>query len=442
MEKMRDEMHEKFEPVYQEIVRGYRLAQQENMTQYFEKSVRYIPSTPQNSNRKGTTSSGIAGYGIGLITGATIPLFEQCISAGFDKSLPYFDLWQRTLPYPALLNILGKGAEAVFQIRTNDDGSLTIINYVGEDTQLVIPASIGGKAVTVIGENAFEKKQLTSVVIPGSVKYIGTAAFSENQLTSVVIPGSVTTIGNAAFYGNQLTSVVIPGSVTNIENDTFLRNRLTSVTIGNGATSIGERVFAYNQLTSVEIPGSVTIIKDSAFAGNQLTEVVIPDSVTTIEKNAFSGQNIFTITIGANVNLGEKAWDSEFDSYYNNHGKKAGKYVPQDLDFGRWTRHEAVWQGKGKQKKGTGNRWMAIVALLGLVPLIGGFVVGHWFIGILAGIAASFVGVFEFAARGWCVLALALIGGSIALGIQVGHPVIAGIIGVIAGLVVSVKGAA
>jgi hypothetical protein len=61
--------------------------------------------------------------------------------------------------------------------------------------------------------------------------------------------------------------------------------------------------------------------------------------------------------------------------------------------------------------------------------------VGHWFIGILVGIATTFVGIFAFAARGWGVLALALIGSGIALGIYVGHPFILGIIGGIAGLV-------
>jgi hypothetical protein len=77
---------------------------------------------------------------------------------------------------------------------------------------------------------------------------------------------------------------------------------------------------------------------------------------------------------------------------------------------------------------------MAIGASLGLVPLIGGFVVGHWFIGILVGLAAAFVGAFAFQVRLWGILVLALIGGGIVLGIQVGHPVILGIVGVIAGL--------
>jgi hypothetical protein len=386
--------------------------------------------------------------------------------------------------------------EAVFQTETNDDGGVTIMKYTGEDTQVVIPASINGKPVTAIGERVFEQKHLTSVVIPdcvksignfafyrnwlkdvvigngvtiigdsafdenqlksvvipSSVKTIGNRAFAINWLTSVVIPDGVTTIGNQAFSGNQLTNVVIPGSVKTIESGMFAANQLTSVTIPGSVKTIRDNAFSMNQLTSivipdsvtiigygafrgnpltsVTIPGSVKIIGDCAFFCNQLTSVVIPDSVTTIGSLAFEGdgQNILTITIGANVNLGEWGYvdgmETHFESFYNGQGKKAGKYV---LENGKY------YNAEEKRKN---DRWITIGALLGLVPLVGGFVVGHWFIGIIIGIVTAFVGAFAFVARGWGILALALIGGGIALGIHLGHPFIAGIIGVIAGFVV------
>ena len=39
---------------------------------------------------------------------------------------------------------------------------------------------------------------------------IGETAFYKNEITSVVIPDSVTTIGEDAFSYNRLTSVVVP----------------------------------------------------------------------------------------------------------------------------------------------------------------------------------------------------------------------------------------
>ena len=74
---------------------------------------------------------------------------------------------------------------------------------------VVIPADIGGKPVTSIGDGAFYNKSLTGLVIPGSVKSIGDNAFYVNELTSVVIPGSVKTIGDGAFTDNPLNSLEI-----------------------------------------------------------------------------------------------------------------------------------------------------------------------------------------------------------------------------------------
>jgi tetratricopeptide (TPR) repeat protein len=465
IEKMRDELYGEAAPVYKEITEGYELAKQEGLTHYFEKTVQITQDVPVNFDRSGITSSGVAGYGIELINNATIPLFEQCISAGLEKSLPYLDMRVRIPPYPVLLNVLRRGM-AIFQTKANDYGGVTIMEYGGEDTQVVIPRSIGGNPVTAIGERAFEQKQLTSIVIPSSVTIIEDHAFSDNQLTNAVIPDSVKNVGNFAFYRNQLKDVTIGSGVTNIGKIAFGENQLTSVAIPNSVTTIGGGAFGQNQLTNVVIPDGVTTIRDYTFSGNHLTNVVIPDSVTTIEDSAFSynqlmgvvipnsvktiGDNAFSynqlkdVTIGENVSIGDWGSDgsgleikTKFDSSYNKIGKKAGKYLFSETT-GNWYNVEEreKLDRESKRKSRRDNRWITIGILLGLVPLVGGFVVGHWFIGILIGIATAVVGAIAFLARGWGILALALIGGGIRLGIHLGHPFIGGIIAVIAGLVV------
>ena len=149
------------------------------------------------------------------------------------------------------------------------EGGISITGYSIEGgLDVVIPSNINGKQVVAIATEAFQNKQLTSVIIPNSVTNIYVHAFSSNQLTSVTIPTSVTSIGHSAFYGNKLTSVTIPNSVTSIGDYAFQSNQLTSITIPSSVTSIGDYAFKSNQLTSVTIPSSVTSIGKWAFLKN------------------------------------------------------------------------------------------------------------------------------------------------------------------------------
>ena len=66
-----------------------------------------------------------------------------------------------------------------YQYKVNDNDEITITNYTGSDTELIIPDTIEGKKVTAIGEKAFYlSKSIVSVTIPDSIKEIGARAFS------------------------------------------------------------------------------------------------------------------------------------------------------------------------------------------------------------------------------------------------------------------------
>ena len=165
---------------------------------------------------------------------------------------------------------------------------------------LDIPSTIGGVAVNVIGDSAFEHKDLTNVTIPGSVTNIGNGAFRDNKISTLDL-GSVTNIGESAFYDNELTNVVIPSTVSVISNHVFQNNQLSSVTIPSSVTTIGDSAFSENQLTSVTIPSSVTTIGDYAFMTNQLTNITIPNSVTSIGIYAFNDNHLSEINIPNSV---------------------------------------------------------------------------------------------------------------------------------------------
>ena len=103
--------------------------------------------------------------------------------------------------------------------------------------------------------------------------------YDESQKMDIVIPETINgkkvlVIGNNAFENTHTVSVVIPDSVTVIENNAFFYCELKSVTIGKSVTSIGDNAFMGNKLTSVVIPDSVTIIEDGAFENNPLEEII------------------------------------------------------------------------------------------------------------------------------------------------------------------------
>ncbi|MGM9832747.1 MAG: leucine-rich repeat domain-containing protein [Candidatus Limisoma sp.] len=199
----------------------------------------------------------------------------------------------------------------------NPDGETVSVTYKGFDIDsysgdVVIPSKVpyNGKTYTVteIGEQAFERNSLNSVIIPNSVTKICERAFCDcNDLTLVIIPESVTMIGNFAFCDcRDLPSITIPNSVNVINVGTFSGCfKLKHVTLGNSVTEIMYNAFhVCPALTDIVIPDSVIKIGLQAFINcESLTSIVIPDSVTEIDDYAFyacSGLN--TVTIGKSVN--------------------------------------------------------------------------------------------------------------------------------------------
>ena len=183
-----------------------------------------------------------------------------------------------------------------FRYYCDDDGNVLISKYVGDAENVVIPAEINGKKVTVISCGAFGWwcNNLTGVTIPDGVTEIRHGAFEDcRNLTDVKLPNSVTKIGDYAFnYYTSLTSITIPDSVIKIGKAAFWNcSGLTDVTIPNSVKVIGDYAFSdCENLKSVTIPNSVKEIGEGVFWNDTgLTTITIPNSVTIIGFGAFNG---------------------------------------------------------------------------------------------------------------------------------------------------------
>lgn len=151
-----------------------------------------------------------------------------------------------------------------------------------------------GSSLTSISDNAFVNTGLSRVVIPDNVTTIGHFAFANNNnLTEVVFGNGLTNVGRGIFSGTSLTSVVIPSSMATVFPGLFSGiESLTEVTLNHGITKIGAGAFSGTGLTSIIIPDSITTIEGGAFRNTYLTDIVIPDSVTTVGDGAFAGTNL------------------------------------------------------------------------------------------------------------------------------------------------------
>jgi len=193
------------------------------------------------------------------------------------------------------------------------DGKVkALINYIGNETKLTIPAGI-----TEINGYAFSYcESLKSITVPDSVTSIGDGAFNWcESLESITIPDGVKSIGNHAFAGcSALESITIPDSVLNIGDSAFEGcTALESITIPDSVLSIGYSAFEEcTALKSITIPGSVLSIGQRTFAGcSGLESAIIADGVTSIGDDTF-----LNCTNLVNVSLPDSLTSIGSDTFY------------------------------------------------------------------------------------------------------------------------------
>ncbi|QNK60334.1 leucine-rich repeat protein [Paenibacillus sp. PAMC21692] len=192
-------------------------------------------------------------------------------------------------------------------------GTITIVKYLGTDTDVNIPEQIQGKDVTAIADQAFMGLKLDKVTIPGTVTTIGMGAFMGCELDAVILNEGLIEIGLMAFAGNEMENVDIPGTVTTIAEGAFSQGSLKTVTLREGLKTIKDKAFWDNEIRSVHIPEGVEVIGEEAFIDNKLEEATLPGTIISIGKKAFIGEdgknNIRTLTLQAGLSsIGESAF--------------------------------------------------------------------------------------------------------------------------------------
>lgn len=190
--------------------------------------------------------------------------------------------------------ILKGGVAIVGRQSTSLSGDIVIpenVTYAGAQfpvTSFIQPKDLtcyNGNSISIVN-GAFQNTQITSIVIPASIKTIAAGAFYGcRQLKKVDLPEGLTQIGAAAFAGcYNLETIYIPSTVTDIASYTEYGYR--SYTFG-GCRS----------LVNVTIPKGVKTLATGCFKGSGIINLTIPSSVTTLEANSLDAASLKTLKL-------------------------------------------------------------------------------------------------------------------------------------------------
>lgn len=123
---------------------------------------------------------------------------------------------------------------SLYQYRLEEDGAV-ITSYLGEESNVIVPAELDGHPVIGIGTNAFSSRySVERVVLPEGLIYLEHTAFRFcPTLMHIEFPSTLRSIGESAFYRcENLTEVVLPEGLTDLGNRAFQRcHSLRHVTI-------------------------------------------------------------------------------------------------------------------------------------------------------------------------------------------------------------------
>ena len=202
------------------------------------------------------------------------------VCAGFSESKPYEDEY-------GVRERAFKSDDGYIYAVEFDDKTCRVINYVGDETDIVIPKEIDGYKVTSIDDFLEEDYMSAS------------GAFCNNEkIKSVTILADIEYLGIKAFIGcDNLEKVVLPETLKSIDFGAFaFCDNLKSINLPDSLESVGYK-FAWDTkwLTEKEAKEKLVVILGKLISGRKAEgKVVIPSNVKEIADYAFENNSGMT----------------------------------------------------------------------------------------------------------------------------------------------------
>ena len=175
-----------------------------------------------------------------------------------------------------------------------------------------------------IADSAFRNCAIKEISIPGTVKRIGDRAFQKSNLTTLIMAEGVESIGEFAFLLCPIDEVVLPNSIKTIGKSAFA-SISGHVLIGSDSSleSVGERSLAGESQTNIVIPKTLVNIGSMAF-GMKIAELYLCGTDTQVLGSCFQESTDKRVSgITTYVLLGNDISNMSFDMIG---GSKDGKF--------------------------------------------------------------------------------------------------------------------
>jgi len=155
------------------------------------------------------------------------------------------------------------------------DANNNLKEYLGKDTEIVLPLEVNGKQVNGIS-NAFKGSDIKKVTIPAGFPKIDANAFNNcSELEEVLVEGAIEYIGGRAFKGcSSLKTIEV--QCTKVSDNAFENcTNLTNATF-TSVTEFGKEVFkGCSSLREVSIPEDISYLDCSSFINCESLEITV-----------------------------------------------------------------------------------------------------------------------------------------------------------------------
>ncbi len=178
-------------------------------------------------------------------------------------------------------NVISPCLECDYVVKTASN-SHRLITYMGEETEVVIPAIYEGIPVTIIGNSCFRgNDNITSVEISEGIATIDSLAFMEcPSLEKVYIPDSVTSIGTQAFYGFN--------GIVYCNSGSYAHKYAMDNNIKYVLQNTDEQENPIQETPYTQIDYDKSIIRTSLCASSDITEILnLSDSAVAVARASY-----------------------------------------------------------------------------------------------------------------------------------------------------------